>query len=160
MSKQSFPNTVGVTRPSVKDAIIMDINRFIGFIEVEGCFQVILQEFESKSVSISLRFTLTQQSRHKQLMESLINYLSCGRYYKSLNRNEIYFITSIFADYYVKFIPLFVKHPLLGSKQQDCLDFVKLAYLIKCKDYLTRKGIENIKSILNGMNNIRNNRKK
>ena len=69
----------------------------------------------------------------------------------------MYFVTSIFADNYDKIIPLFAKYHLHGSKQQDCLDFVRAAYLIKCKDYLTRKGLENIKLIISGMNNRRYN---
>lgn len=108
MAKQSFSNTVPVIRPSVKDAIIMVIKGLIGFVEAEGCFQVIVQEPEGKSVSVSLRFTLTHHFRVKQLIESLINYLSCGRHYTSLNRNPVCFLLLLFM---ITMIRLFLYLP-------------------------------------------------
>ncbi len=90
-------------------------------------------------------------------MDSLVDYLSCGRCYKPLNRNEVYFIISTLDDNYDKIIPLFAKYPLFGSKQQDYLDFVKLAELINGKHHLTLKGLAKIKLIKNKMNSRRNN---
>ena len=155
MSKQSFPNAVAVVKPRVKDAVIKDINWLIGFVEAEGSFQVIIQECEGKSVSVSLRFTLTQHSCDEQLMESLIHYLSCGRKYKWINRNEVYFIVSTFSDNYSKIIPLFAKYSLYGTKQQDYMDFVKVAHFIQNKDHLTTQGLKSIKLIHSKMNNRR-----
>jgi hypothetical protein len=57
--------------------------------------------------------------------------MGCGRCYPVSGRNEVYFITSTFFDIYEKIIPLFNKYPLLGSKQQDYLDFLKVAELIR-----------------------------
>lgn len=155
--KLSFPYAIPVTKPLVKNETIMDINWFIGFVEAEGSFQVIHQQLKSKSESVSLRFTITQHFRDKQLIESLVNYLSCGRYYKSSNRNEVYFISSTFEDNYKKIIPIFAKYPLYGSKQKDYLDYVKVANLIKSKDHLTAEGLSKIKLIQNRMNSKRNN---
>ena len=108
-----------------------------------------MPESEGKFVCVSLRFTLTQPSGDKQLINSLINYLSCGRYYKSLTRNKVYFISSTFANNYNKIIPLFAKYPLHGSKQQDYLHFRRRACLIRCKHHLTPQGLANIKFIVN-----------
>lgn len=135
----------------------MNINWFIGFVEAEGSFQVIIQESEGKPVAVSLSFTLTQHTRDKQLIESLVNYLSCGRYYKTSNRNEVYYTSSALGDNYNKIIPILAEHPLYGYKQKDSLDFVKVANLIKCKDHLTAEGLSKIKFIRNKMNSKRNN---
>ena len=156
MSKQSFPYAVPVIKPKIEDAEIKDINWLIGFVEAEGSFQVIIQKSVDKPVSISLRFTLSQHSRDEQLMKNLTNYLSCGRYYRWLNRNEVYFIVSTFIDNYTKIIPLFAKYTLYGTKKQDYLDFVKVAHLLKNKDYLTTQGKEKIKLITSNMNSRRN----
>ena len=52
-----------------------------------------------------------------------------------------------FSDIYETIIPLLHKYPLVGSKQQDYLDFVKVAELIKTKEHLTAEGLEKIKLI-------------
>jgi len=46
-----------------------------------------------------------------------------------------------------KIIPYFDKYPLVGSKQQDYLDFVRVAKLMASKAHLTLEGIEEIKQI-------------
>jgi hypothetical protein len=98
---------------------------------------------------------LSQHSRDRVLLESFVNYIGCGRFYPISTRNEVYFITSTFSDIYRNIIPLFLKYPLLGSKQQDYLDFVKVAELIRSKDHLTKEGLEMIKMIKSNMNSRR-----
>jgi hypothetical protein len=88
-------------------------------------------------------------------LESFVNYIGCGRYYLASARTEVYFITSTFSDVYEKIIPLFNKYSLLGSKQQDYLDFVKVAELIRSKDHLTKEGLAKIKVIKSNMNSRR-----
>jgi hypothetical protein len=88
-------------------------------------------------------------------LESFVNYIGCGRYYFASGRNEVYFITTTFSDVYEKIIPLFNKYPMLGSKQQNYLDFVKVAELIRSKDHLTKEGLAKIKVIKSNMNNNR-----
>lgn len=154
--KESFPNVIPVIRPLVKFTEIKDLNWLRGFVEAEGCFLVAVQEYKDKPTSVSLRFFLTQHSRDRVLLESFVNSLGCGRFYPVTGRNEVYFITSTFQDVSEKIIPLFNKYPLLGSKQQDFLDFVKVAELIRSKDHLTKEGLEKIKLIKSNMNNKRN----
>ena len=131
---------------------IKDFNWLRGFAEAEGCFQVVSQEYKDKAANISLRFTITQHNRDEQLLKSFVNYLGCGRYYPVSGRNEGYFIISTFSDIYEKIIPLFDKYPLLGSKQQDYLDFVIVAELIRSKGHLTKEGLARIQMIKSDMN--------
>lgn len=152
--KEAFPGIIPAIRPPVLSTEIKDINWLRGFAEGEGCFQVVIQKYKDKT-SVSLRFTLTQHSRDKVLMGSLVNYLGCGRYYSSPTREEVYFIVSTFSDISNIIIPLFHKYPLLGYKQQDFLNFVKVAELIKCKDHLTKEGLAEINTIKSSMNSRR-----
>lgn len=153
--KLNFSDFIPVERPLVENTKIQDINWLIGFVEAEGCFHVVIQEYKDKPTNISLKFTLTQHSRDRVLLESFINYLGCGRCYKDPKRNEVQFIISTFLDIYQNFIPLFKKYPLLGDKQQNFLDFYKVAELIKSKNHLTKDGLEKIKLIKNNMNTKR-----
>lgn len=108
---------------------------------------VVVQEAKSKKRhDVSLRFAVTQHKRDLVLFNSLIKYLGCGRCY-SLSRNEVYFIVSKFSDIWGKIIPLFNQYPLIGTKQENYLDYVKAAELILSKDHLTKEGVEKIKAI-------------
>ena len=116
---------------------------------------VVVQESKSKTTThnISLRFTITQHVRDSVLIDSFLNYLGCGRCYS--RRNEVTFIVSTFSDINNKIIPLFKKYPLLGTKQEDYLDFLKVASLIVSKEHLSKEGVEKIKIIQSNMNSKR-----
>lgn len=151
--EESFPNKIHAERPVVKPAGIKDANWLRGFVEAEGCFQIIIQESKDKRInSISLRFTLTQDYLDSLLLESFVDYLGCGRWYPISNRKEIYFIVSDIRD---KIIPLFYEYPLIGTKKEDYLDFCKVVELINSKDHLTEEGLEKIKVIKSNMNSRR-----
>lgn len=153
---ESFPNIVPAERPVVKPTGIQDTNWLRGFVEAEGSFQVIIQESKDKTVNnVSLRFTITQHSRDSLLLESFVNYLGCGRGYSVSNRKETHFIVSVFSDISNKIIPLFNEYPLIGTKKEDYLDFLKVVDLMKSKDHLTKEGVEKIKIIKNNMNSYR-----
>lgn len=152
--KEFFPNVTPIARPEIKFSEIQDINWFVGFVEGEGCFMVVVQEAKSKKrYDISLRFTITQHNRDLFLLEGLINYLGCGRC--SPSRNEATFIVSKFSDISNKIIPLFNEYPLIGTKQANYLDFLKVVELMRTKDHLTKEGIEKIQIIKSNMNNKR-----
>lgn len=85
----------------------------------------------------------------------MVTYLNCGRYYKSLTRNEGQYLVTVFSDINEKIMPLLKEYPLLGNKKQDYLDFVEIAELIKSKDHLTEQGVQKIKLIKNNMNKKR-----
>lgn len=114
-----------------------------------------MQKREGKATYTGLRFTITQHSRDSVLMESLVKYMGCGRYNPVHSRDEVYFTVNTFTDIYKNIIPFMVKHPLLGTKQQDYLDFVKVAELMKSKNHLTIEGLAKIEEIKSNMNTNR-----
>jgi LAGLIDADG DNA endonuclease family protein/ATP synthase A subunit len=130
------------------------MNWLRGFVEAEGSFHIINQKVEGKTW-VSLRFTLTQHSRDKVLMENLIKILGCGRCSSPSNRKEVNFIVSTYSDISKIIIPLFQEYPLLGFKQKDFLDFAKAADIIKSKNHLTKEGLARIMDIKNTMNQRR-----
>jgi len=104
---------------------------------------------------VSLRFTLTQHSRDKVLMENLIKILGCGRCSSPSNRKEVNFIVYTYSDISKIIIPLFQEYHLIGFKQKDFLDFAKAADIIKSKNHLTKEGLTRIMDIKNTMNQRR-----
>lgn len=101
---------------------------------------VVVQKSQSQIAryKVSLRFTITQHTRDSVLFDSLLDYFGCGRCY--LSRNEVTFIVATFSDINNKITPLFNKYPLLGIKQEDYWDFLKVASLIGFKDHITKEG--------------------
>ena len=135
---------------------IKDTNWLRGFVEAEGSFHLGFKVSKDKTKEyVTLRFTISQHSRDRILLESLVKYLDCGSVILSSNRDEGYFVVTVFADIIHKIIPLFNEYPLIGNKKLDFLDFVKIAEIIKSKDHLTKEGLEKIKVINSNMNSRR-----
>jgi hypothetical protein len=91
------------------------------------------------------------------MMDGLIKYLGCGRYYSRSNKDYGEFIVEKFSDIVEKIIPLFDKFQLQGVKRKDFegFDFKKVALLMQSKAHLTLEGIEEIRKIKSGMNSQR-----
>ena len=149
--KESFPTVEPINKPKVEFTNIKNFNWIRGFVEAEGSFQVLIQEIKNRT-NVSLRFSITQHIKDEVLLNNIVTYLNCGRYYKSPTRNEGQYLVTVFSDINEKILPLFNEYPLIGVKKEDYLDFVKTAELIKSKDHLTEEGVEKIKLIRNKMN--------
>lgn len=149
--KTVFPNILPVPRPEVN---LKDPNWLAGFTSGEGCFLISI--FKSKTLignAVKLRFSLTQHSRDTELMKSLVDYLSCGRYVaapEGYNHGE--FIVSKLSDITKIIIPFFEKYPIKGKKSLDFQDFCKVAQIMEKKNHLTSKGLDQINLIKSGMN--------
>ena len=152
--KEIFPTVKAAVRPSViynsSDVKVKSLNWIRGFIEGEGCFQVITQ-----NRNVGLRFSLTQHIKDEELLKDIAIYLNIGRYYKSPTRNEGQYLITIFSDINNKLIPFLKEYPLLGVKQEYFLDFLKIAKLIESKTHLTDEGLDTIKLIQSNMNSKR-----
>ena len=84
--RAAFPETIPVTRPEVEFRNIPDPFWLAGFASGEGCFRVRVGKTTTKiGFRVQLEFILTQHSKDKQLMISLIAYFDCGTY---IERNE------------------------------------------------------------------------
>jgi len=86
-------------------------------------------------------------------MEKIKNYFNCG--YLSERGDIIDFHVTKIDDILNIIIPFFEKYPILGVKLDNYKDFCKIAKLIKNKEHLTEKGLEEIKLIKSKMNTLR-----
>lgn len=153
--KESFPNLESTNhRLKVEFTNIKNLNWIRGFTEAEGSFQVVIQKINNR-VHLSLIFSITQNIRDEELLNQIVTYLDCGRYYRGQTRNEGQYLVTVFSDITEKILPIFHEYPLIGIKKADYLDFVQIAELIKSKDHLTKEGIEKIQLIKNNMNKSR-----
>lgn len=122
----------------------------------EGSFLIRIGKSKDKVASrAQLVFTISQHIRDELLLKSIINYLNCGNYRVHANRDLNDYICSDFEDIYIKIIPFFKQHPILGVKYQDFHNWEKAAELIKNKDHLTQKGLDKILTLKSGMNRNR-----
>lgn len=71
---------------------------------------------------------------------------AAGSVVKYQNRPLSEFIVTKITDILEHIIPYFEKHPVLGSKHFNYLNFKNAAYIIKSKEHLNpnRKGLEQI----------------
>jgi len=155
--KKSFPDAIPVQRPIVDNSIIPHPYWFVGFTEGEGSFMVnfLKSSTHLSGYQVQLRFQITQHLRDKKLMENLIKYLDCGKFYLHSNTEAIDIIVQKFSDIVDKIVPIFNKYPLVGEKSKNFKDFFKVVKLIETKAHLTHEGLEQIKKIKSGMNTRR-----
>ena len=152
MLKLAFPSVVSVVRPILLDKKIKDPNWLAVFTSGEGYFMVKITASKTYSIGfqVQLVFKLTQHTRDKELIKSLIEYLKCGNIYRY--RNAFYFKVTKLDDIQNKIIPFFKKYPILGVKTEDFNDWCKTAEMIKYKKHLTKEGLDQIRKIKAGMN--------
>jgi len=132
--KVAFPDIIPVPRPLIKEKKINNPNWLAGFIYGEGCF-FFIDIYKSKTNKIGsvvrLKFLLGQHIRDSFLIESLVDYLGCGRVVRPLSYNHVEYVVSKFSDINEKIIPFIQKYPILGNKNLDFQDFCKVSLAIK-----------------------------
>lgn len=153
---QSFPDTVGVARPLVKEIKTIEPEWFVGFADAEGCFDVALAKSKAKlGYSVQLRFRIHLHYRDFLVIEALKGYLNCGYITVNSSKSKVSLTITSITDITDILIPIFNKYPLMGAKYQDYSDFCAVAELIKNKAHLTPTGLAEIKAIKDGMNTKR-----
>jgi hypothetical protein len=108
--------------------------------------------FLKLGMGVFLNFNISQHSRDSELMNSLINYLDCGRITNKKDKEAVIFEVNKFSDLNEKIIPFFKKYSIEGYKKANFCDFCKIALLMQDKRHLTSEGLEQIINIKNGMN--------
>jgi len=156
--KASFPNTVPVNRPVIKDTAIYSPEWLSGFVDGEGCFTINIYKRKDTVLGegVKLVLKITQDKRNEELLENFVKVLGCGGLYsQSKTGNVIDFMVTGFSNITDKVIPFFLAHPLQGAKRKELADFIKVAELMKLKAHLTKEGLEQIRTIKDGMNTKR-----
>jgi hypothetical protein len=125
-------------------------------VDAEGSFFVSI--YKSKTITgyaVKLIFSIAQNRRDTELLNSCMKFLNCGRVSEKSSNTAVELLVTKFSDIDNKILPLFGKYPLFGAKKRDYEDFCKIALLIKNKVHLTQEGLDEIRSIGSGMNRRR-----
>ena len=113
-----------------------------GFSTGESNFFIAVQKSKTKSgLSISVRFSIAQHSRDLLLLKSFINLFGGGFVVNYKKRSLCEFVVAKIDLIVEHIIPFFDKHPILGSKHLNFLDFKSAAYIIKNKEHLNEDGV-------------------
>ena len=118
----------------------------------EGSFIIKISKYRNSKlgVGVQLVFQITQYLRDEKLIKNFILYFGCGRLVKF--DKKVNFIVRKFSDIIEKIIPFFNKYPIVGVKALNYNDWCEVASIIKNKQHLTKKGLEQIKKIKAVMN--------
>ena len=151
----AFPDLEPALVPKINDRKIRDLHWLAGFTDAEGCFFIALKKSPASKLgeAVWLKFILSQHSKDKDFLESLISTFNCGRYVSKSDCGE--FIVEKFSDVRDKVIPIFEEFKLRGLKSKNLEDFKKASILINNKAHLTREGLDEIKTIKGRMNKRR-----
>ncbi len=111
--KINFPNVIKLDKPKV--IIYNDINYdwIAGFFSGEGCFFInICKAVDYRAgYSIKLQIKITQHTKDKLLMNSLVNVLECGNTFKHYKDTVVLMVSGI-KNMNKKIIPLFNKYKI------------------------------------------------
>lgn len=151
--KIAFPDIIPVIRPKVDNIAITDGEWLAGFTSGEGCFFVLVSKSSTHALGfrVQLVFQITQHSRDKILIQSLISYLECGRLVTSSD-GKVQFRVEKFSDNYEKILKFFYSYNIRGVKYEDFKDWSSVAQLMRGGEHLTTEGLGKIVKIKAGMN--------
>lgn len=93
-----------------------------------------------------MRFSIGQHMRDISLLEGLVVFFGCGYVVKYAQRSVCEFVVTRTEHIANNIIPFFDKHPILGSKYSNYIDFKSALNIIKNKEHLNPdgKGLEKI----------------
>nr|YP_010963385.1 NADH dehydrogenase subunit 2 [Raffaelea arxii]WNK75974.1 NADH dehydrogenase subunit 2 [Raffaelea arxii] len=156
--KIAFPNLVPAVRPKRSDVEIanskLDPHWVVGFSDAEGCFSIRVTKPSTVKTGyqVQLRYQITQHSIDKIFMNSLVKFWDCGKVFFRYKESKVDFQILKISDISYKVVPLFLNIPLESEKYKDFLDFCKAVDIMKTKDHLTNKGLDEIRRLKEGMN--------
>ena len=139
----------------------------IGFVDGEGCFHIGITKSKTMKLGYQIipEFTIVQHKRDLALLYAIKHYFNCGIVQSNRGKKEEKFNTTHAPRWCYRvrktqdllniIIPFFEENPLLTTKHKDFLLFKTAMNLIKQKNHLTSKGIEEIRQIKNLMNRNR-----
>src|SRR3989338_3647679 len=116
-----------------------------GFTEGEGSFYIgILPRRMKNGWEVRPSFSLSQNEKDKELIETLIDFFGCGfvRYSKS-DQTFKYEVRSL-QDLQSKIVPHFEKYQLEGRKKQDFETFKRVIEIMKVNKHLEKEGLKQI----------------
>ena len=132
-----------------------------GFTSGEGSFQVLARNRNSNALFV--RFSIHLHIRDLEVLKGISSFFKSAAALKEKDKFTEKKVTltdksaqlqiSKFSDINNIIIPFFNKHPILGMKSLDFIDFKKVCDILKTKDHLTSTSVYNqIIEIKSGIN--------
>ena len=141
--KEAFPKTMPAGLKTLESSIKnnnLHPEWVAGFSTGESNFFIAVQKTKS-GLYTSLRFSIAQHSRDLLLSKSFVNFFG-GGFVVNYEKRLLCEFTITKIDLIVEHvIPFFDKHPILGSKHLNFLDFNSAAHIIKDKKHLDKDGL-------------------
>lgn len=123
-----------------------------GFIDSDGSFGVVTSPTKiARGFSVTLTFTLGQHINDSQLFTLFPIFFGAGGVYIKQGRLVVYTLSQI-NPLETQLFPLLAAHPLMTQKRHYFEDFKRVHAMIKRKEHLTVKGVEEIRIIKAGIN--------
>ncbi|OAX31766.1 hypothetical protein K503DRAFT_652721, partial [Rhizopogon vinicolor AM-OR11-026] len=149
--KEAFPNITQVNREEYKFNGIPNPFWISGFSSGEGSFQILARNSNNE---LFARFSIHLHIRDLEVLKAISTYFKGFTDKKvSLSEKSAQLQISKFSDINLIIIPFFNKHPILGMKSLDFLDFKKACDILKTKEHLSSTSVfKKIIEIKLGMN--------
>jgi LAGLIDADG endonuclease len=129
-----------------------------GFVQADGTFGLNITKQRKMTLGYTSQpqFRITQHVRDILVLKKIIQTLKCGNLVKpSINRSEFNISVANLKDLTEIIIPFFENYSLYGAKLLDFNDFCKGIYIIKKKEHLDIKGLNELKRLAYQMNTFR-----
>lgn len=157
--KLTFPNILPLqTFNYLPDLSLINVHWICGFMTADGSFNISVVKSTQLLVGFvcNIRIQITQHNNSLIVLHKIIEFLQTGYLYdyKTRNASEVR-ITSLEGANVL--INLFKDANFLGAKALDYADFCKCIALINNAEHKTKRGINKIKKIVEGMNSKRTN---
>nr|QDG01222.1 LAGLIDADG endonuclease [Scytalidium sp.] len=154
--KEEFPNwkEIEISRPEYCFKGIPNPQWLAGFSSGDSSFMIKTSKSETElGQRVQLRFSIGLHIREQELVKSLTAYFNLGNdKLVYMNSNSVSFQVTNTKYILNTIIPFFDQYTIKGKKSLDYVEFRKVAFMVKNKEHLTEKGLNEILNIKSKMN--------
>jgi len=156
--KKAFPDTI----PVIREERVNNYNTLVhskpwiaGFSTGEsppGNFFIAINKSKTTdNIYASLRFSIAQDLRDVDLLESFVHFFKCGYVVRYEKRSIAEFVVTRIDDIINHVIPFFEEYGIAGSKYSNYCSFKTAAFMVKNKEHLKEDGLKEILLLKNKM---------
>lgn len=158
MTKDNYLLNNQISFKEARENTVLNPWQVTGFTDAEGSFTYSLSKnnIENLATKFNLEFKVTQKSHSEGILYEFKNYFGCGSVVIDNRKTDTkkYHVKSL-NQIIDKIIPHFDFYPCLTSKQNNFIDWKKIAFMMKEKKHLTNSGLQEIINITSKMNKNR-----
>jgi NADH:ubiquinone oxidoreductase subunit K len=153
--KKAFPETI----PVIREEKVNNYNTLVhskpwiaGFSTGESNFFIAINKSKTTdNIYASLRFSIAQDLRDVDLLESFVDFFKCGYVVRYEKRSIAEFVVTRIDDIINHVIPFFEEYSIAGSKYSNYCTFKIVAFMVKNKEHLKEDGLKEILLLKNKM---------